>query len=119
MFSGFNLVDIVGCLLEFRSERNWEKFHRPKELSAAISIEASELQEIFLWKEAETVSDIATDKVRMEKIREEIGDIAIFLIYLSHDLDINLKEAILNKLDMNRKKYPKNIYKGIYQKPVS
>ncbi len=104
-------------LLEFRGEREWEQFHLPKELAAAISIEASELQELFLWREREHPETIQKDAHRMDLIRDEVADILIYLLFLSHDLDIDLSEAILHKLEKNREKYPKEAYRGRYRTP--
>ena len=104
-------------LLEFRSQREWEQFHLPKELAAAISIEASELQELFLWKERETQDTLKQDQHRMELIRDEVADILIYLLFLSHDLGIDLPEAIKQKIDKNRKKYPADEYRGRFREP--
>ena len=104
-------------LLEFRSQREWEQFHLPKELAAAISIEASELQELFLWKERETQDTLKQDPHRMELIRDEVADILIYLLFLSHDLGIDLPEAIKQKIDKNRKKYPADEYRGRFREP--
>ena len=102
-------------LLEFRSKREWEKFHLPKELAAAISIESSELQELFLWRERESPEEIKQDHNRMNLIVDEIADILIYLIFLSHDLGIDLFEATNKKLEKNIRKYPEGIYKGRFE----
>lgn len=104
-------------LLEFRSQREWEQFHLPKELAAAISIEASELQELFLWKERETQETLKQDQHRMELIRDEVADIFIYLLFLSHDLSIDLPTAIKQKIDKNQKKYPADEYRGRFREP--
>ena len=112
-----SIEDIMPMLLEFRSQREWEQFHLPKELAAAISIEASELQELFLWKERETQDTLKQDQHRMELIRDEVADILIYLLFLSHDLGIDLPEAIKQKIDKNRKKYPADEYRGRFREP--
>jgi NTP pyrophosphatase (non-canonical NTP hydrolase) len=103
--SPWDLSAIVPLLLEFRNERNWEQFHRPKELAAAISIEAAELQELFLWKEGECARDIRIDEERRKEISNEIADILIYAIYLANDMGIELNKAILKKIEENRKRY--------------
>jgi NTP pyrophosphatase (non-canonical NTP hydrolase) len=69
--SQWNLEEGLKKVLKFRHERDWEQFHRPKELAAAIAIEAAELQELFLWHVAEYADDIARDKLRLSKISDE------------------------------------------------
>ena len=112
MVEVFGLENILSKLIEFRDERDWKRFHKPKELATAISIEASELQEHFLWRESESLNEILEDTNRMNQIRMEIADIAIYLMYLIHDLKIDLSKSIIEKLELNEKKYPKEKYKG-------
>lgn len=111
-----SIEELLPVLLEFRSERDWEQFHLPKELAAAISIEASELQELFLWREIESADDVKLDSTRMHEIRDEVADILIYLLFLSHDLGINLSVAVRRKLKKNREKYPKEEYHGRFRK---
>lgn len=88
-------------IIDFRDERNWEQFHRIKDLLLGLNIEVAELQELFLWKTSEQQLEIDT-----EKIKDEIADIAIFLIYISHHFNVDLLEAISVKLKKNADKYP-------------
>jgi len=96
---------VMTTLLEFRRKRNWEQFHKPKELATALAIEASELQEVFLWKTDEEVACVLSSSPR-EKVLDEIADVAIILSYLCHDLGIDLNAAVLLKLNKNEAKYP-------------
>jgi len=91
---------LIEEIISFRNERDWKQFHNTKDLAIALSIEASELNEILLWKNNESI-----DK---NKLSEELADVFIyaFLIAEKHDLDI--KEIILEKLALNAKKYPIN-----------
>jgi len=91
---------LIEEIISFRDERDWKQFHNTKDLAIALSIEASELNEILLWKNNESI-----DK---NKLSEELADVFIyaFLIAEKHDLDI--KEIILEKLALNAKKYPIN-----------
>lgn len=93
--------EIEQKVIDFRKERNWEQFHQIKDLLLGLNIEVSELQELFLWKTGEQQAEI--DK---EKIKDELADIAIFLIYISKHYNIELLEAISNKIDKNGIKYP-------------
>ncbi|HEV8328019.1 MAG TPA: nucleotide pyrophosphohydrolase [Nitrospiraceae bacterium] len=97
--------NVMTALLEFRRKRNWEQFHKPKELAGALTIEASELQELFQWKTDEEVARLLSSSSR-EKVMDEISDIAIVLSYLCHDLGIDLNAAVLSKLKKNEAKYP-------------
>jgi hypothetical protein len=93
--------EIEQKVIAFRNERNWEQFHQIKDLLLGLNIEVSELQELFLWKTTEQQTEI--DK---EKIKDELADIAIFLIYISKHYNIDLLEVISNKVDKNGIKYP-------------
>ena len=93
-------------LLAFRHEREWEQFHTPSSLATALSIEAGELLEEFLWRPGETVDVIVSDPIRVEAIRDEVADVLIYLLFLSNDLGINLPDAIRDKMVKNAEKYP-------------
>lgn len=97
--------NVMTALLDFRRQRNWEQFHTPKELAGALTVEASELMEVFQWKTNEEVVRLLRGPSR-EKAVDEIADIAIVLSYLCHDLDIDLDAAVLSKLQKNEAKYP-------------
>jgi len=96
---------VVTALLEFRRKRNWEQFHKPKELASALTIEAGELLEVFQWKTDEEVTRLLNRSSR-ERVLDEIADVAIVLSYLCHDLGIDLNAAVLSKLKKNEVKYP-------------
>lgn len=106
------IESILPLILDFRHERDWEQFHTPKNLATALSIEAGELLENFLWREGEKVEDILSDPKRMEGIREEVADMLIYLLFLSNDLEIDLPKAIRAKVVKNREKYPVSEYRG-------
>lgn len=93
--------EIEQKIIAFRDERNWKQFHHIKDLLLGLNIEVAELQELFLWK-----SDQEQTEIDKEKIKDEIADIAIFLIYISKHYNIDLLEAIDKKLDKNGMKYP-------------
>jgi len=93
--------EIEQKVIEFRNDRNWEQFHQIKDLLLGLNIEVSELQELFLWKSKEQQSEIKT-----ERIKEEVADIAIYLIYICKHYNIDLIKAINEKIDKNAIKYP-------------
>ncbi len=88
-------------VIKFRNDRNWEQFHQIKDLLLGLNIEVSELQELFLWKSKEQQAEI-----KIENIRDEVADIAIYLIYISKHYNIALMEAINDKIAKNSIKYP-------------
>lgn len=97
---------------KFRDERDWLKFHSPKDLSMALSIESAELQELFLWKDKIEVDAFRNDREKLAKVRDEVADIGIYLLSLADVMKIDLSEAILNKLETNELRYPVGKFKG-------
>lgn len=96
----------------FAKDRDWEQFHSPKNLAMALAGEVGELLEIFQWlTEKQSQEIVATDKGKI-KVKEEIADIAIYLLRLCDKLDIDLDEAVSHKIVVNGKKYPVNLSKG-------
>ena len=88
-------------IIKFRDERNWSQFHNPKDLAISLSLEASELLELFQWKSSqETVNN------KLNEIKEELADVLIYSILLSDKLDIDIEKIIEQKLEKNKEKYP-------------
>ena len=98
-------VDVMAAVLDFRRRRNWEQFHKPKELAAAIAVEASELLEVFQWKSHEEVTKLLESPARA-RVEDEIADVVILLSYLCHDLGLDVNVAVRSKLKKNEAKYP-------------
>lgn len=92
------IQEITDLLIKFRNERNWEQFHNSKDLALALSIEAAELNELYLWKKAEDVN--------VEKLKEELADVFIYAFLLAKKHELNVKEIVVNKIETNEKKYP-------------
>ena len=109
-----NILEIQNKLEKFAIERDWEQFHTPKNLSMALSVEASELVEIFQWLRAE--ESISPDKKQIDAIKSEVADIAMYLLRFCSILEIDIEEAIESKLEKNAEKYPVNLSKGNAQK---
>ena len=95
---------------EFVDERDWDKFHTPKNLSMALSVEASELLEIFQWQKAEEYKN--ANEEQKEMIKDEIADIFYYLVRISQKLDIDIEEALINKMKKNRIKHSVDKVKG-------
>jgi NTP pyrophosphatase (non-canonical NTP hydrolase) len=100
--------EIINELIKFRNERDWQQFHNAKDLALAINIEAGELLELFLWKNAEDANK--------EKVKEELADIFSFAFLLADKYGFDVKEIILDKIKVNSEKYPVSKAKGTAKK---
>ena len=98
----------------FRDERDWAQFHNPKDMAMALSIEASELMEHFLWKAPGELDGRVEE--RREEIEDEMADIAIYLVELADNLGIDLLGAMERKMAKNAAKYPVEKVKGSSKK---
>jgi|TARA_B100001964_G_scaffold197802_1_gene223026 NTP pyrophosphatase (non-canonical NTP hydrolase) len=94
----------------FVDERDWEQFHSPKNLSMALSVEASELVEIFQWQKQDEYKDKG-DKV-INAVKDEVADIFYYVVRMCQKMDINLEEALLEKMEKNKQKYPVEKVRG-------
>ncbi|GAO42319.1 nucleotide pyrophosphohydrolase [Flavihumibacter petaseus] len=100
--------DTISKIVAFRDARDWEQFHNAKDLALAISIEAGELNEQFLWKDAAAAN--------REKVREELADILIYSFLLAHQQELDIASIIEEKLAANDAKYPVDKSKGSSKK---
>jgi NTP pyrophosphatase (non-canonical NTP hydrolase) len=89
---------LIRQIVEFRDKRNWAQFHNPKDLALGLSIEAAELNELFLWKKPEEADPA--------RVREELADILIFALMLLEKYGLDLEEIVQEKLAANAEKYP-------------
>ena len=105
---------IKSRLRKFAKDRDWSQFHTLKNIACSINIEASELLEIFQWREIKSI-DLKDSNLK-EKIGDEVADILLYLIRFSDIADINLEEICLNKIKKNKKKYPISLSKGSSKK---
>ncbi len=99
------LNEIIEKLLEFRRERDWKQFHRPKDLAISIVLEAAELLEEFQWKTDEEIKRYLQED-GLSRVGEELADIAIYIALMSNDLGIDLLEEMRKKIRKNEEKYP-------------
>lgn len=116
------MIDTIDCnkvrkiLQDFADDRDWNKFHTPKNISMAIAGEVGELVEIFQWLTEDESKNVKFEKHTKEKVSHEIADIFLYIVRLSALLDININEAIHNKIHINNHKYPKDLVKGSAKK---
>jgi NTP pyrophosphatase (non-canonical NTP hydrolase) len=113
-----NINNIQKQLADFADERDWDQFHNPKNLAMALSVEASELVEIFQWLTPEQAEAIMSSSEN-EHVKEEIADVMIYLLRLTDKLDIDLESIVSDKIVQNGKKYPVNLSKGNADKSTS
>ncbi len=107
-----NNADIQKKLRAFAKARKWEPFHSPKNLAAALSVEASELLEIFQWLTEEQSHRITADKKEMAHVKEEMADVLLYLLRLADVLGVDLEKAAQEKMKKNAQKYPVTAAKG-------
>ena len=93
--------ETIEQVLKFRDDRNWKQFHNPKDLAISISLEASELLEVFQWSAADTVCESKRDK-----IKEELADVLNYCILMADICDLDMDEIIQEKIKCNNEKYP-------------
>ncbi len=106
--------DTIDTILKFRKDRDWEQFHSIKDQCMGLGIEVAELQELFLWKNKQEISE--TIKNKSEAISDELADIFMYLAYISNDLGVDLNDAVNRKIDKNTEKYPVEKAKGSNKK---
>lgn len=95
----------------FRDDRDWRQFHNEKDLAISISLEASELLELFQWN-----SSKETVQTKRSEIEDELADVMIYSMMLASNLDLNIEDIISNKLKKNNEKYPVDKSKGSKKK---
>ena len=103
---------LKSAIKEFISERDWEQYHAPKNLAMALSVEVSEIVEIFQWKKPE--DQLSEEEI--EALRQEIGDVLVYLLELADKFEIDIVEAAKHKLALNQKKYPADLVRGKAEK---
>jgi NTP pyrophosphatase (non-canonical NTP hydrolase) len=104
------LTQMRDMLREFVHERDWRRFHTPKNLAAALSVEASELLEPFTWLATGDKSEL--DDAKLTAIRHEMADVLAYLVMLADSLDVDLHRALIEKMALNRAKYPADKVRG-------
>lgn len=99
---------ITNTLIDFRDDRDWKQFHNPKDLALALSIEAAELNELFLWKQSQEAD--------LEKVKDELADVFTYAFFLAESLNLDVSKIIETKLAKSALKYPVDKAKGTMRK---
>jgi dCTP diphosphatase len=106
--------ELQARIRDFNRRRDWDQYHSPKNLAIALSVESAELLEIFLWLTQEQSANL--DGKQRARLKEELGDILIYLVNLASKFDLNLLQCAADKLDLNEKKYPADRVRGSSRK---
>lgn len=93
---------------QFTEDRDWDQFHNPKDLALALSIEASELLELYLWKKPE--------EANIDKVKEELADVINYALQLASKYDLDVAQIVREKMAKNALKYPVEKAKGVATK---
>lgn len=102
------MIEAIARLRQFRDDRDWKQFHNSKDLSLALSVEAAELLELFLWKSPEEAD--------VNKVKEELADVIAYALLLADNYDLDVEQIVLDKIGQNEKKYPISKAKGTAKK---
>lgn len=97
--------ELSSRIARFCSERDWEQYHNPKNLSMAVAIEAAELMEIFQWLTPDESSKDSLSAAQKGKVEDEVADIIIYAIRMAQVLDIDLPGSVARKIEKNELKY--------------
>jgi len=104
------------AVLKFSQERDWLKYHNPKDLAISLSIETAELLERFQWRNDKEIDQGLNNPKEFNEVKSELADVFNYALALSNRLGIDISEALLDKMRDNEKKYPINKIKGHYKK---
>jgi NTP pyrophosphatase (non-canonical NTP hydrolase) len=114
MSKAADLDRLRGDIAKFARERDWEQFHTPKNLAMAMSVEASEVVEIFQWLTEKQANDLSGKE--LEHLKDELGDTFIYLLKLAESYGIDLVDAAAKKLEKTKLKYPVEKARGSMKK---
>lgn len=103
-----DIEQIIAQIRSFRDDRDWQQFHNSKDLALALSIESSELLELFLWK--------GNEEANLEKLKKELADVFIYAFLLADKHNLNVKQIVEEKIRLNNERYPVDKAKGTAKK---
>lgn len=99
-----NINELVKRIISFRDARNWKQFHNPKDTALSLVLEATEVMEHFQWKNNKEMEKYVIEK--KNEIGEELADVLYWVLLISHDLKIDVLDALEKKMQKNEDKYP-------------
>ena len=108
------VADLKRLVVRFAEERDWGRFHTPKNLAASVAIEAAELLERFQWLTPEESVAVKDDPEALNAVAEEIADVASYLLNLCDKLGVDFASAFAAKMRKNAEKYPSALFRGVY-----
>mgnify|MGYP001112111924 CR=1 FL=1 len=107
-----NIAYLMSQVREFLEERDWQKYHNPKDLAESICIEAAELLQLFQWMTRKEVRAFRGASSEAERLKGELADVVIYCLSMANTMNIDLTSTVMRKLENNRKKYPSRLYRG-------
>lgn len=108
------IQQITQRIIDFRERRDWKQFHNPKDLALSLVLESAELMEHFQWKNKDEMEKHLIDK--KEAVAEEMADVLYWILLMGHDFNIDVFEALEDKIKKNEEKYPEDKAKGSHKK---
>ena len=113
------IEDLRQVMREFVKEREWEKYHTPRNLAVSVSVEAGELLELFQWLTPEEATNRSVNDPRFRKaVGEEMADVLMYLMSLANAVGVDVASAVESKMAGNRRKYPPEQFRGHYERPL-
>ena len=106
-----DVIALASKIRDFAMEREWDKFHSPKNIASSISVEAAELLEIFQWSKGHSWNEFSDQSLR-NKTEDELADIFIYLVRFADLANIDLEKAAWRKVEKNAIKYPVSKFRG-------
>lgn len=106
-----DIQQLTKAIIQFRDERDWKQFHKPKDVVISLTLEVAEVAELFQWKTDEEIEAMRTPQGN-EPLGDELSDVLAYLLQIASDFNIDLKDAFLRKLKKSAEKYPVEKAKG-------
>lgn len=108
------IKELQKLIVKYRDDRDWKQFNNPKDLAISLTLEATEVLEHFQWKSKEEIDEYLVS--HKDKVAEELSDVFYWILLMCHDLEIDLPNALREKMKENEKKYPVEKVKGTHKK---
>lgn len=111
------IEQLKAAMAEFVAKREWQKFHRPKNLAMSLAIESAELMEHFQWLDHDQSQRLLQDPAAREEVSDELADVLSFLLSFANAAGIDLAASFAAKMRKNDLKYPADQVRGDYERP--